>query len=275
MQALNDIVDDLDVPRQQIVLEALVVELSEDARQELGIDWERAGPDTSASLTETAENFTGTLRWTSVEQRGLRELMMTIRTLVSEEKASVRSRPRVATVDGEKAEIDISREEYFNIVTDINGDFLQTELQKIEAGVNLRMTPRLGDEENISVDVSTEVSDVVSRRANMAGHAQGTNDLPVVRRRRAETCVRVKQGEAIVIGGLIESQEKDQVREVPVLGSIPYLGALFRTTKTVKEKKEVVIFITPRLVDDKQSAFSDSHEMIEVDDEVQELDSRK
>ncbi len=276
LEVIRKVVRQLDVPGRQVVLEALVVELSEEASRKLGMDWERSGPDTIFSLVEGPESFVGGVNWTSVDQRDLRQLMLTIRMLVRDEEASVRSRPRVATVDGEKALINIAREEFFNIVTDINGDFLQTELQKIAAGVKLEMTPHVGKNDDITVSVMTEVSDVISRSSNIAGdNDNGSNDLPIVRRRVAETRVRVKEGDAIVIGGLIETQEKDTVKRVPILGSIPLLGVAFRSTETVFEKTEVVIFITPRLLEDGKTELSDRHDMVDVSRELNRLRSEK
>jgi MSHA biogenesis protein MshL len=190
--------------------------------------------------------------------------------LVSEGLAAIRSRPRVATLNGEKATIDVSREEYFNIVTDINGAFLQTELQIIKSGVVLEMVPQIGDEGDITVGVSTEVSDVVTRRSNLTtDNGDSADDLPVIRRRKAQTRVRVKAGDVIVIGGLVESEERHQEKRVPILGSIPILGLLFRSTETTTEQREVVIFITPRLVEADADPFSDRHDMIHVEKELE------
>ncbi|MGD2175336.1 MAG: hypothetical protein PVJ27_08030, partial [Candidatus Brocadiaceae bacterium] len=94
---IMDIIRDLDVPREQVVLEALVVELSREAGAELGIDWERSGPDTVFSIVESTENFVGTARYASVDERELRTLLITLRMLISRGLASIRSRPRVAT----------------------------------------------------------------------------------------------------------------------------------------------------------------------------------
>jgi len=261
-------VDNLDVPPRQIVLEALVVELSQEAGSELGIDWEVSGRDSRLVLAQTPDVFEGLLRLTSVNERAFSLLQVKLRTLVKEGSAAIRSRPRVATLNGEKATMNVTREEYFTILTDINGELLRTELQVIRSGVILEMTPQVGENGDITVHISTEVSEVTSRPGDVSGDNGVQGTLPVVRRRTAETRVRVKDGDAIVIGGLIESVNRDEVKRVPLLGSIPLLGYLFRSTKSVTEEKEVVIFITPRLIEDGESPLSETHSLINVDKEL-------
>lgn len=272
-ERIMEIVEQLDVPRRQVVLEALVVELSQEGRRVLGVDWTRSGPDTLFNLTEMTENFVGVARYTSVDERRFRSLMLTIRALLRKGKAEVRSRPRVATVNGEKATIDVGLEEFFNIVTDVNGAFLRTELQVVKSGVMLEMTPQIGRDGDITVQVKTEVSDVESRRDGLRDEEELTTALeasvlPIIRRRKAETTVRVKEGEAIVIGGLIESEDRFEENKVPVLASIPLLGALFRSREKTTVENEVVIFITPRLMGDEADPLSGRHEIVNVESEV-------
>ncbi len=273
---IMEIVRKLDVPRRQVVLEALVVEISREAGSELGIDWERSGPDTVFGIVESTEHFLGTARYASMDERQLRTLLVTLRILVRQKRASIRSRPRVATLNGEKATIDIALEQYFNIVTDINGAFLRTELQVIKSGVILGMTPHIGEEGRITVDVSTEVSDVASEPSQISTN-DGVNagSLPLIRRRKVETSVRVKEGDAIVIGGLIETQEREEVRRVPVLGSIPLLGALFRSKTAEQEEKEVVILITPRLMDEAGAPLAEHHSLMDVEKERSEMGAHR
>lgn len=272
MERIAQIVGQLDVPLEQVVLEALVVELSEEAAKEWGIDWERSGRDTLFSLKEGMDAFVGVARRTSINEREFRTLMVTLRMLVLNGRASIRSRPRVATLNGEQATIDVSLEEYFNIITDVNGAFLRTELQVVKSGVMLKMTPQIGQDGDITVQVTTEVSDVASRQNTVVGHdAEAAGTLPVIRRRKADTRVTVKEGDAIVIGGLIETQERNQVKKVPVLGSLPVIGVLFRATQDTTVQKEVVIFITPHVVGAEPSAPANSHRLLDVEAELAKL----
>jgi len=270
LKRILEIADLLDVPPDQVVLEVLVIELSEEAARQLGIDWEWSGRDTTVSLEESIDTFTGIFRHTSVPENEFRTLMVTLRMLVRTGQASIRSRPRVATLNGEQATIEVALEEYFNIITDI-GALVRTELQVVKSGVLLRMTPQIGDNGDISVTVSTEVSDVATRRGGITTQAGEGDTLPVIRRRRAETKVRVKEGDAIVIGGLVESQQRDEEKRVPILGSIPLLGALFRSTQTVSIEREVMILITPRIMVPGRTPLAARHRFINVEQELAQL----
>lgn len=273
MEQILEIVRQIDVPRRQVVLEAMVVELSKETSDRLGMDWERSGRDYRLAITEAADSFTGLVRFTSINERNFRLLLVNLRMLVREGSAVIRSRPRVATLNGEKATIDVSLEEYFTILTDINSQYVRTELQVIKSGVTLEMTPHIGEDGDITVAVMTEVSDVTSRPGDVADENGVAGTLPVVRRRTASTRVRVKEGDAIVIGGLVESQERQEEKRVPILGSIPLLGRLFRSTTSSTVEKEVVIFITPRLMVEGQSALAAHHSLIDVDGELEKLRS--
>ncbi len=273
-QRILEIIRQLDIPRRQVVLEALVLELSQEAGRQLGIDWERSGRDTRFTINESAETFTGLMRFTSIDERSFRLLLINLRMLVRDGQATIRSRPRVATLNGEKATIEVSLEEYFTILTDMNSAFLRTELQVIKSGVNLEMTPQIGEDGDITVSVATEVSDVASRPGNVTNSNGVAGTLPVVRRRKAETQVRVKEGDAIVIGGLVECQERTEVKRVPILGSIPLLGGLFRSKTTSIIEKEVVIFITPSLMAEGESPLADRHKLLNVEQELENLRKR-
>ena len=252
-----------------MVLEVLVVDLWEEAGEQFGLDWEYTGRHNALSMTHGIGTFTGIARYTSVPKNEVTELLLTLEALVSEEHASIRSRPRVATLNGVKAIIDISLDEYFTIVTNYYGPSLRTELQKIKSGVLLEMTPYIGDDGDITVDVMTEVSDVAKRQNQIAGNDSG--DLPLIRRRKADTRVRVKEGDAIVIGGLVETQEQSKEKRVPVLSSLPLIGGLFKTVSNTTVKKEVMIFITPQLMKEGEIALSDSHELIDVEKELESI----
>ena len=271
MKRIREIVQKLDVPRQQVVLEVLVVELQEEASEEFSIDWEYSDRHNTLSMEHGLGAFTGIARYTSVPANEFTSLLLNLRALVGKKKARIRSRPRVATLNGQEAVIEITLEEYFTIITDIYGSVstLRTELEIIKAGVLLSITPNVGANGDITVDVLTEISDVASRQNRIAGNISG--DLPIIQRRKADTCVRVKEGDAIVIGGLIETQERSEDKNVPVLSSIPLLGGIFKSKESITVKKEVIIFITPRLIEEGKIAFSDSHDLLSAEKERDSL----
>ena len=274
LNQIMDIIRKVDVPIPQVVLEALVIELTDERGSEFSMDWERMGSKTFFSLKNAGELFTGTAAYTSIPENEVRNFILSLRMLVSKGLATIRSRPRVATLNGEQATIDVSLEEYYNIIKDINGTFLRTELQVIKSGVVLKMTPQIGDEGDITVNVSTEIGDVIGRNTNVKGYEQNSaGELPAVRRRKAETKVRVKDGDAIVIGGLVETHENTSIRQVPILGSIPVVGILFRKTVKTNVEKEVVIFITPRIMKPGSSPLADRHKFFDIEEEISNMGS--
>ena len=264
-----EIIAKLDVPQPQVVLEVLVVELLEETSDEFGFDWEYSDRHFSGSNEGGIGNFTSMAKYTSVPASELTSLLVTLKSLVGQQKATIRTRPRVATLNGEKATIDISLDEYFSITRDVSGTNLRTELQIVKTGVMLQITPQIGDKGDITVDVLTEVSDVVARQNRVSGNESG--NLPIVRRRKANTCVRVKEGDAIVIGGLVESQERTDDKKVPGLSGVPLIGGLFTSKNNTTEKKEMVIFITPRLMKDAKDPLASRHKMISIEDELKGL----
>ncbi|MBW8034901.1 MAG: type II secretion system protein GspD [Planctomycetes bacterium] len=266
-----DLVRKLDIPRQQVMLEVLVVDIWEDTTDKLGLNWDFSSPHTAFNTLDGAGSFTGLGSYASIAASNLTQLSLTLNALISEKRASIRSRPRVATLNGEKASIDISLDEYFSIATDVYGGSLRTKLEVIKSGVLLEITPHIGDDGDITVDVMTEVSDVASRQNTATGQSGASGDLPVIRRRKANTRVRVKEGDAIVIGGLIEVQETTDRKKVPFLGSLPIVGGLFTSKEDRTSKKEVMIFITPRIMQEGTIAVSDRHELIDEVQEAEEL----
>jgi type II secretory pathway component GspD/PulD (secretin) len=248
-----------------------VVELWDSASDEFGLDWGIQNDHLDVSMTEGLGYFTGLARYTSVPQNAMSGVMLTLRSLVSKERADIRARPRVATLNGQSASIDISLDEYFTIVTDAYGPnaLLRTELQVIKSGIMLNITPNIGEKGDITVDVITEVSDVAERQNQIQGNESG--NLPLVKRRKVDTNVRVKDGDAIIIGGLVETQQKSVDKRVPVLSSIPLVGGLFTAKENQTVNKEVVIFITPRIMQEGKTPFADRNSKINVSQELQQL----
>lgn len=270
-QHISEIIAKIDIPQQQVMLEVLVVDLWEGTSDEFELDWDILSPHTAFSMSKGVAGFTGLAGYTSIAASRLVQLNLQLRALIQDKKASIRSRPRVATINGEKAKIDISLDEYYTIITDLYGTSLRTELEVIKSGVMLEMTPHIGEEGFITIDVQTEVSDVAARRNSSSNSAVSSGDLPVIRRRKADTRVRVREGDAIVIGGLIETQETTNHGRMPFFGDIPVVGGLFKSKADSTTKKEVMIFITPQLIRDEEMAFADRNKMIDAPEEVEKL----
>lgn len=234
----------LDLPPVQVMIEALVIELSEEGKKSLGVTW-GSMLDGGFSLYPPSSSFDYTR---SVSGKGSWEmsgsissdLFVRVNTLVSQGQAKIRANPRLATLEGKEAEINIGREEYY-LISVGSGSQVSYTLQSIATGVVLKITPYVDTNNQIRVNFSPQVSEVVGK---------GATNLPVITKRAVTTSVRVNDGQTIAIGGLVQEQSGETISKVPFVGSVPLVGMLFRHKKTTSENKEVVIFITPRILRD-------------------------
>jgi type II secretory pathway component GspD/PulD (secretin) len=153
----------------------------------------------------------------------------------------VEANPRVATLDGQTAEIFVGRDRYYNLTTGTDSNTVSYRLESIKTGITLKLNPQVAENGEITVRIEPEVSDVVAESSS-------NGNLPIISRRRVATTVRVKTGESIVLGGLLQRTEHKVKAKVPLLGDLPLLGALFASTRTVEEEGEVLIIITPYLI---------------------------
>ncbi|MEW6744668.1 MAG: secretin N-terminal domain-containing protein [Planctomycetota bacterium] len=253
---VNRVVTDLktlDKPPRQVLLEARVVELATGTLTDLGLDWSYEwvknleepipeGGRAAWDMTETqlSLGFTKTASYT-------RTLLLRLTLLCDNEWATIVANPRITAQDGAPAEIKVATEEYFIILTD--GAWVRSELQKVESGIILAVTPRIGDNGDITLEVSPEVSNVIGK---------GTQNLPLITRRRVSTTVRVKDGGTVVIAGLLSNLTRTTTRTVPVLGDIPLLGWLFQREAAYDAERQVAVFITPRIVGERSEAERDA-----------------
>jgi|GEM_PF-219542 len=248
IERIEEDLAEVDVPPKQVMIEALVTEFSKEAKRKLGLDWRviGSGPDYAFSLvsllTDRADStLMLALTRTGAEYHRLRyDLWTTLQVLAEEGEVRVHANPRVVTLDGQAANIFLGKEEYYSIITG-PVTYPYARLEMIKVGITLKIRPYVAGNGDITVEIEPEVS-------NVAG--TGVTELPVVSKRSVSTKVRVKDGETITIGGLLQKSERETVVKIPLLGDIPFLGYLFRTTRTVVDETEAVVFITPHILRD-------------------------
>lgn len=233
-----------DKPSRQVMLEATIVELTADAKKQLGVDWElewenpTPGESVRSGLTafDSADSTIQLGYATTAEFT--KRLFLSLALLCENNSATIIANPRVTAMDGQTARIEVTTEEYFKITTGPT-TYAYATLQTIESGIKLEMTPRIGVANEITLTVSPEVSDVIG---------MGAEGLPKITRRKATTTVRVKDGGTVVIGGMSTSTMQDRVSKVPFAGDIPILGGLFKSTEARESTRDVLIFITARIL---------------------------
>ncbi|MEO0097146.1 MAG: hypothetical protein ABIK78_03505 [candidate division WOR-3 bacterium] len=239
----------IDKPPKQVLIEALVTEISSDAFKELGINWSgklTKGSDTFniiADFTELIDTTFGIFY--KIITKGLGKdwyytFLPTLAVMVQKGKASIKANPKIVTLEGQKASIIVGKEQYYQMVTG-PPQYPYVRLEVVKFGTSLNITPFISNKNEITVEIEPEVSDFVGR---------GIGDLPLISRRGVKTQVRVKDGERIVIGGLLTKNERVVQRKIPILGDIPILGFLFRYNRKETENSEVVVIITPHILRD-------------------------
>lgn len=250
IKRLEDDVARIDVPIRQVLLEVLVIELSGDARKALGTEWQweatkPKGEDTTGALTFTASMLTSVLsKLTYTYPAGITSFLLSLKPIVENGEAKIHANPRIVTMDGHQADIFLGQEQSYLVLTESGTDIGTTVTRQrvlVKTGVTLKFLPQISPLGDVTVKVEPEVSATVGY--NKDGY-------PVISSRRANTTVRVKDGETFVIGGLLHEFESQSVGKVPILGDIPLFGKLFRTERTEKSETEVVIMVTPHIIEE-------------------------
>jgi type II secretory pathway component GspD/PulD (secretin) len=222
----------LDVRIPQVMIEARVVDISQTALDQLGLQWGfTAGPH----LQVVGEG--GTNRVTFGIAPGP-VLQAALNALVTQGKARVLAAPRVSVVDGNRASVALGDEVPIPQI-DTSGRVTFTFKS---VGVNLTITPRVNRDGLITAQITPEVSRIVEFLSTPSG------PVPRIGTRKVDTTVTVKDGDSIVIAGLISEEERRTTVKVPLLGDIPVIGSLFRFTTQDVRKSEVIFIITPRIV---------------------------
>lgn len=230
LRQFESFLQQFDKAGQQVLIEARIQEVSREALRQLGITW-------------TLPTFTGT--WnpqTSTLPVTMDKLAATLDAMETTGDATLLASPHITAVSGETATIFVG--DRVPVVLKGGSDKEDT-IEYIEAGISLEIIARVGEDGMITTHVKPQVSSI----ANWT-----PQDLPQVRSRNAETTVRVRDGQPIVIAGLMREENHSNTAHVTGLGSLPVIGALFRWGKNNMSQMETVIILTPRLVNDTSAA---------------------
>jgi len=252
-QMLRKIGQDLekvDLAPPQIMIEALAVEFAstQDIEKVVtlrGGDVTGVGDLSGVSsdvlddfLQGSSDSATGEVHYSTLRQLPS-DFEARIEDLVARGKAQVRAAPRMAAMNGYAASLFIGQRRFIRVQYLVGG-LAQEQIQTVDVGVKLGVTPWTGGAGEITVAVSPEVSNI-SELDLLTG-------LPLLSKRTASTKVRVKDGETIMIGGLTQKQIFDTHSKIPVLGDLPLVGGLFRSHKKNETNSELVVFLTPHVL---------------------------
>ncbi len=247
-QDIARVIQMLDRPTPQVLIKVLFLEITYNKSYDFGTDLNRIGylAENDAKYRSEFGLPVQIMSQTGMDGAFVRilkdEIDATLHALKMDGELEILSRPSILARNNEEATISIGQRVPFLTNTRFTdgGDEIQTfEYQDI--GIILTVLPRItANRDMIELDVYQEIS-------TLAG--QTSQRMDIFAQRIAETSVIVPNGKTIVIGGLMEDQDKKTVRKVPVLGDIPYLGTLFSYTSSEKVKTELLIFLTPTLAE--------------------------
>ncbi len=235
LAGVKQLLAEVDKPLPQVFIDAQILEINSDAISNLGVGLSNALLTTA---TEKSETFGQVPMGIQPFVRSPIAISATLNMLKAQGKARVLANPRVTTMDGEEASV-VTGERIPIFVTETNGNQTFQIKQDIVAGIELKITPRVNEGEIITTRIRTEVSNITG--VTSAGY-------PTTSSREATTIIRVKAGETIVIGGLLEDRTIKQTSKLPLLGDIPLIGRLFSSVRQENKQTELFIFITPYLV---------------------------
>lgn len=269
LERIVEEIERLDQPPYQLRIDALVTEVSSQGRKALGLDWSWAGASgngdlgvgrgTPAPVGNLGGNVLGLSFVTDISR-----FLANLRSVVDQGDAVIRANPSVVTLEGKRASLFVGNVTYYIMTTGETGGATISRLEAIEAGVTLEILAQVSDDGTIVLEVSPSVSDV-------QGNGTDTRALPVIGRRQVSTTVRVKDGETLALGGLLQQRDVEQHSKVPILGDLPIFGRLFSNTRRSQEETELLVFITPHILrDDQAMAETASSSLVEQGSQYRE-----
>ena len=250
--------NDIDRPARQIIIEAMILEVSSTALSELGVKWSRvSGAKESGNFinSKLSNLSVGSIKNPATDTaldlttKGIfHDLNTQIKALVREGEAEILSRPSVLALDNRMAYISVAEDIPIARSSYSKNDYQSTSFAKEKAGITLALRPRIdskGSEVSMQVnaEVTAKVPDADLEVRNKDGMILASS--PTISRREVRTYVRVANNTPFIIGGLIAKDKQSTVDKVPILGDIPLLGGLFSSKKNQAVKREVIIVLTP------------------------------
>ena len=244
MQEVSEIINRLDTPLKQVMIRASIFEFNDTVTREV-----------ANALEIIYDEFT-TLNWSSGggkivyndllrgKSTGItRTITNNFTNLLSKGQGKILADPSVIALDGKAAEISLTEDYPYVSARDEHGNVTWA---TDEVGPKLKFTPKIGRDGFVSLVIEIETGEII-------GTSTGSNgeEMPRTSERKVKTEIRVRDGMPFVIGGLFRENKTDSILKIPVLGDLPLLGSLFKTTSKSRNKSQVVMIVTPYILDNK------------------------
>ena len=224
-----------DIARQQVEITVTIHDVANDALKEEGFNW-------TLGTSTLTENNGGSIKIGSFTRSGV-EFGVAMKNLEQTQKAKLLASPNVTVMDGEQSNILVGEKRKFPVVTGTttNGQFIfSTEEQSV--GISLQVAADIASDGTITMALHPMVSSIIGF-LNVNGAS-----YPQVSTRESSSTLTVKDGQTILMGGLLRDEEIKNYEQLPLVGKIPFFGELFKYRKTTKNSSQLVISITPRLI---------------------------
>jgi len=275
LDIIKNLVAKIDIRRAQVLVEAIIVELSETAAKSLGVEtffkgdsdsdipigltrFADGGPDLLAITGALAEEGNATLSTQATSSllntqgliagignfNGNDSFVGIIKAIAEDQNSNILSTPSIIAMDNEPASLVIGQEIPITTGESLgssNANPFRTTARQ-EVGIKLSITPQINEGDSVILEIKQEVSGVV-------GPLTGTTDL-ITNKRSIETTVLVDNNQMIVLGGLIDDDLQENITRVPILGSIPIIGRLFSSTAESRVKRNLMVFLRPTILSD-------------------------
>jgi len=248
IEEIGGMIAKLDERPLQVAIESKLVDLSLTETERLGIDWSwvktTAGKYAKDSSVRIMSAKGAAFSYGTI---GADDFAMVLDAFKERTGINILSNPKITTLDNEKAEIKVTTGEPYYTSTDYEQEGGTWKIERNwavkDVGVTLSVTPHIGKDDYILTEVEVEASTLEGTKG------EGTdNPYPIVTTRKTTNKVMIKDGDTLVIGGLIREEDKPTYSGVPGLMNIPVIKYLFSRKHTVKIKRELIIFVTPRIV---------------------------
>lgn len=236
------VIQEIDRPRRHVLLRSRIVVMDNDNLRNIGLEWGFPGLSAGAQINDAiAPNVSfGVQAGYTPDREFTDSLLVSLNLLQRNQMLEVIADPSVMVQDGNEATVAVRREEFFRILAGLGvSTFVTGAIEQIETGTLLEIVPRIGDNDEITLEISTEVSGVVARRGD---------DLPVVSRRTANSVVQLRNGGTAAIAGLIDTRQENIARDVPRVARLPIVGRFFQNDSVQREGTSVCVFITAEIV---------------------------
>ncbi|MBI5788878.1 MAG: secretin and TonB N-terminal domain-containing protein [Candidatus Schekmanbacteria bacterium] len=281
LQEVEDFIHTIQASIQrQVLIQAKIVEVTLSDDFEMGINWSYVAdfPEwsrLSGALTNGAA-FAQTLLpspESKVFQLGVssQKTSVLLDAMAKQGNVNILSSPQIVTLNNQTAMIKVTQESvYFQVTTsvetDTNTQTQTVESKTIDVGIVLDVTPQISDAGLITLNIHPSISEIVGEAVSKLGDTR-----PIIDRRETNAVVKVNDGQTIVMAGLMKEKQREDLKKVPCLGDIPFLGAFFRRTVQEKAKVELVVMLTPIVLNESRIDKIQQIKSKQIEDTKQEM----